>query len=85
MFYLPEIHTSTLSPTQIVSETGVQVFQVCLQRKIWKDRLPCLIKYNLAPPSLLLEGDFPKREEQFNKPLWPNLFLKIHFPHRFFS
>lgn len=53
---------------------------MCLQRKIWKDRLPCLIKYTLAPPSLPLGGDVPKREGWINTPLWPNPFVKSTFP-----
>lgn len=54
---------------------------MCLQSKIWKERLLCLMKYNLAPPSLPLEGDLSKREGHFNKPLWPYPLRKIHAPH----
>lgn len=61
MFHLPEILISTLLPTQI-RDSSLRVFQMCLQRKICKDRLPCFIKYSLAPPSLLPEGDLPKGE-----------------------
>lgn len=83
MFHLPEILIFTLLPIQIRdSSLRVYVFQMCLQRKICKDRLPCFIKYSLAPPSLLPEGDLPKGEGKFNKPLWPNPLLKIHFGHR---